>query len=38
MDTFIINGINIYNSIFLFINYNILILYDYRYYCDLNQI
>ena len=23
-----------YNSLFLFKNYNILILYDYRYYCD----
>ena len=25
-----------YDSIFVFINYNILILYDYRYYRDFN--
>ena len=25
-----------YDSIFVFKNYNILILYDYRYYCDFN--
>ena len=27
-----INGINIYDSLFLYKNYHILILYDYRFY------
>ena len=28
--------LTIYDSLFVFKNYNILILYDYRYYCDFN--
>ena len=35
MDTLTINGLNFYDYLFLLKNYNILILYDYRYYCDL---
>ena len=29
--------LTIYYSLFLFKNYNILIVYDYRYYCDFNN-
>ena len=27
-----------YNSIFVFKNYNLLILYDYRHYCDFKML
>ena len=38
-DTLTINGIfTFYDSIFVFKNYNILILYDYKYYCDFKII
>ena len=33
-DTLTINGLIFYDTLFVFKNYNILILYDYRYYYD----
>ena len=37
-DTLTINVLTFYDSLFLFKNYNILILYDYKYYCDFKII
>ena len=31
-------ALTFYDSIFLFKNYNILILYDYKYYCDFKML